>query len=82
MEGKRSIMPREPVVTGGQSPDDRQRDTAEDRLVRGYVVDFIYVHHWPVFNVADICVVAGVALLLLRGGDGRNLVPEARPKEA
>ena len=34
-----------------------------DRLVRGYVVDFIHVAHWPVFNVADICVTAGAALL-------------------
>lgn len=36
-----------------------------DRLARGYVIDFIHVHHWPVFNVADICVSAGVGLLLI-----------------
>jgi signal peptidase II len=35
-----------------------------DRLLRGYVVDFIHVPHWPVFNVADVCVTAGVALLV------------------
>jgi len=34
-----------------------------DRAVRGYVVDFIHLTRWPVFNVADIAVVAGVALL-------------------
>ena len=34
-----------------------------DRLLRGYVVDFIHVPHWPVFNVADILVCAGTALL-------------------
>ena len=34
-----------------------------DRVLRGSVVDFIHVHHWPVFNVADVLVVAGVALL-------------------
>jgi signal peptidase II len=36
-----------------------------DRLRRGYVVDFIYVHHWPVFNVADVLIVLGVGWLAL-----------------
>ncbi len=41
-----------------------------DRLTRGAVVDFIDLnfwplHHWPIFNVADTCIVAGVVLLLL-----------------
>jgi signal peptidase II len=34
-----------------------------DRARRGFVVDFIHVEHWPVFNVADVAVVAGVLLL-------------------
>jgi signal peptidase II len=36
-----------------------------DRLLRGYVVDFIHVKGWPIFNVADIAVVVGVGLMLL-----------------
>jgi signal peptidase II len=36
-----------------------------DRIVRGYVVDFIHVKGWPVFNVADIAVVAGMGLMAL-----------------
>lgn len=38
-----------------------------DRLFRdlnGRVVDFIDLHVWPVFNVADACIVCGIALLL------------------
>lgn len=40
-----------------------------DRVVRGYVVDFIHLHHWPIFNVADVAIVAGAVLLAwsLRG---------------
>jgi signal peptidase II len=38
---------------------------AYDRAVKGSVVDFIQVPHWPVFNVADSAVTVGVAVLLL-----------------
>ncbi len=34
-----------------------------DRLLRGWVVDFIDFHFWPVFNVADIAITAGVILI-------------------
>ncbi len=40
-----------------------------DRVVRdhGGVVDFVDLHWWPVFNVADASIVTGVCLLLLLG---------------
>ena len=34
-----------------------------DRALRGYVVDFIDVQVWPVFNVADSCVSVGAGCL-------------------
>jgi signal peptidase II len=45
-----------------------------DRLFRGgngAVIDFIALHFWPTFNVADACIVVGCVLLivsLLRAG--------------
>ena len=41
-----------------------------DRIVRGFVVDFIEFHvhdsfYWPTFNVADSAITLGIALLLL-----------------
>jgi len=45
-----------------------------DRVVRGYVVDFVHVYHWPVFNVADAYVTVGLFLLafgVFRGFDAR-----------
>ncbi|MDH7487150.1 MAG: signal peptidase II [Anaerolineae bacterium] len=36
-----------------------------DRLRFGHVVDFIDFHFWPTFNVADMSLVTGVALLAL-----------------
>ena len=44
-----------------------------DRLVRasgfanGTVVDFIHLHLWPTFNVADSCIVIGAGVLVLSG---------------
>lgn len=34
-----------------------------DRLVRGYVVDFVDIGFWPIFNVADLAIVLGVMIL-------------------
>ncbi len=36
-----------------------------DRAWRGQVIDFIHVEHWPVFNVADVAICVGVALLAI-----------------
>ena len=40
-----------------------------DRVFLGYVVDFLAVHHnswrWPVFNIADMMIDIGVALIIL-----------------
>jgi len=41
-----------------------------DRILRGYVVDFIELHykevlHWPTFNIADSAITIGIALLLI-----------------
>jgi len=45
-----------------------------DRVRIGYVVDFFDFRIWPVFNVADICIVCGVAclvyVLLITGDKG------------
>lgn len=34
-----------------------------DRVAYSYVVDFLHVHYWPVFNVADSCITVGACLL-------------------
>jgi len=40
-----------------------------DRVVLGYVVDFVVVHYqdyyWPAFNIADSAITVGAALLIL-----------------
>ena len=41
------------------------RLTREPGLGRGYVVDFIQLPHWPVFNVADMSIVGSAILMVL-----------------
>ena len=36
-----------------------------DRVAFGSVTDFVNLHFWPVFNVADSCISVGVAALVL-----------------
>jgi len=46
-----------------------------ERLRFGYVVDYVDVHVWPVFNLADTAIVVGAGLLLLalsRSGGSRG----------
>lgn len=50
--------------------------------LRGHVVDFLALPHWPVFNVADMCIDAAAGLMILlsfRGIalDGRRLEERA-----
>ena len=55
-----------------------------DRLVRGSkfsgeVVDFIDFQVWPVFNIADSCIVIGAALLLFTGARVSRTETEPSP---
>ena len=57
-----------------------------DRLIRGYVIDFIDWHwrnqpgmRWPTFNVADAAICVGVALMLLDSLRVRRPEPVAAP---
>jgi signal peptidase II len=38
----------------------------EPGVMRGHVVDFLELPHWPVFNVADMLIDAGVILILVQ----------------
>lgn len=46
-----------------------------DRLAFGYVIDFIDLRFWPVFNIADIVINIGVGMLLV------EMFWEGKPEE-
>ena len=61
LDDPRLVIPLGLIVGGGLG-------NVADRLFRdhgGRVVDFIDFHVWPVFNVADMGVVIGVAIILI-----------------
>jgi len=50
-----------------------------DRLINGYVVDFIRLYSWPVFNVADSSIVLGITIAVLTFGMRRPHQPDSAP---
>ena len=52
-----------------------------DRLIAGKVTDFVVwkagKHEWPAFNIADVALVIGVAILLLDVGKDQKRAQEA-----
>ncbi|HEU4897267.1 MAG TPA: signal peptidase II [Actinomycetota bacterium] len=67
------------LVLGGALGNLTDRLLRGDGLLRGEVVDFIKVGWWPVFNVADSCVVVGGILLAVLLGRAES---EQRPAPA
>lgn len=53
------------LIVGGAIGNVVDRLFREDAWLRGGVVDFIDVQWWPIFNIADMGVTVGAALLLL-----------------
>ncbi len=78
------------LLLGGAAGNLGDRLFRSPGFLRGHVVDWIELPHWPVFNVADSCIVCGgiLAVLLAARGiplDGRRQQaagpgsPEATP---
>ena len=42
-------------------------------VLRGHVVDFLMLPHWPIFNVADVCINVAAALILIQAFRGIRL---------
>ncbi len=49
-----------------------------DRVRLGHVTDFLDLRYWPAFNLADMCIVAGVVLLVGTMLSGER-APRRRP---
>lgn len=51
-------------------------------VLRGHVVDFLQLPHWPIFNVADMCIcAAAVSIVVLAVVKNLSVSGVAYPKE-
>ena len=55
-------------------------------VLRGHVIDFLMLPHWPIFNIADICINVAAGLILVQAFrgvriDGRLTDDRAQPEE-
>lgn len=53
------------LILGGAVGNLVDRIARAPGVFRGHVIDFIDVRVWPVFNIADSCIVVGAALLVI-----------------
>ncbi|QZY27949.1 signal peptidase II [Nocardioides coralli] len=67
------------LLLGGVAGNLTDRLFREPGPLRGHVVDMFMLPHWPVFNVADICINVAAALILLQ--TFRGVALDGRPRE-
>jgi signal peptidase II len=61
------------LVLGGALGNLTDRFARAPGFLHGYVVDFVAVGWWPLFNVADSCVTVGAIVLVVRTMFARDL---------
>ncbi len=61
------------LLLGGATGNLTDRLLRAPGVFRGHVVDWIQLPHWPVFNVADSCIVCGGILAVLLAARGIRL---------
>ena len=61
------------LLLGGVAGNLTDRLVREPEAFHGHVVDFLMLPHWPVFNVADICINVAAGLIILQTFRGVGL---------
>jgi signal peptidase II len=76
------------LLTAGVAGNLVDRLFREPGVLRGHVVDFLQLPHWPIFNVADMCITSAAVLIMLLavikniGIGGERYAREAGPGRA
>lgn len=70
------------LLLGGATGNLTDRIFRAPGVFRGWVVDWIELPHWPVFNVADSAITCGGVLMVLLAVLGRSIQGSSRPAPA
>ena len=70
------------MLAGGIAGNLTDRIFRDPAPLRGHVVDMFMVPHWPVFNVADMCINVAAALIVLQTFRGVTLDGTRRESDA
>jgi signal peptidase II len=72
------------LLLGGIAGNLTDRIFRDPGPLRGHVIDFLQLPHWPIFNVADICINAAAVLIVVQSARGVPLSgrdPAEQPPE-
>jgi signal peptidase II len=61
------------LLLGGVAGNLTDRIVREPAVMHGHVVDFLMLPNWPVFNIADVCINAAAAVIILQSFRGVTL---------
>ena len=61
------------LLLGGVGGNLTDRIIREPGIMRGRVVDWLMLPNWPVFNVADMCIIAAAGVIILQSLRGVTL---------
>lgn len=72
------------LLLGGVGGNLTDRVIREPGVMRGHVIDWLMLPNWPVFNVADMCIMGAAGIIILQSIRGVTLrgvrVPNAKDK--
>ena len=61
------------LLLGGVGGNLTDRIIREPGVMRGHVIDFLMLPNWPVFNVADMCIMSAAGVIILQSLRGVTL---------
>lgn len=61
------------LLLGGVGGNLTDRVIREPGVMRGHVIDWLMLPNWPVFNVADMCIIGAASVIILQSIRGVTL---------